>query len=223
MKTRNADVAGFSLLEALIALALTAMVLGALGAVSRNWLPNWMHGFNQLQNQERFAIALRRLASDLSASEFVPARPDSRDPLFEGDADSITFVRSTLGPNSTAGLEIVRFVQVREGSSYLLVRSSAPYGLIAGGESAQKIQEFTTVLRSADRFSFAYSGRDRIWRDTWEQQPHLPARIRIIVQGPKETITTAVSVHSEIPIECLSSNSLETCLGFPNARQDRQQ
>jgi general secretion pathway protein J len=222
MKTRDSNVAGFSLLEALIALALTALVLSALGTVTRSWLPNWMHGFNRLQKQEQFAIAFQRVASDLSASEFVPAALNSRDPLFDGRDGGVTFVRSTLGPNSMPGLEITRFAQVREGSSYLLVRSRAPYGPVADHESLQDFSEFTTILHSADRLSFAYGGSDGVWRNSWEHQPRLPIRIRIIGRGPMGTLTTALSVHSAIPLECLSRNSLENCFGPSNLQQDRQ-
>jgi general secretion pathway protein J len=181
-----------------------------------------MHGFNRLQNQEQFAIAFQRVASDLSASEFVPALLNSRDPLFEGRDGAVTFVRSTLGPNSVPGLEITRFAEVRQGSSYLLVRSRAPYAPVPDREGPQNFSEFTTILRSVDRLSFAYGGSDGSWHNSWEHQPRLPVRIRITGRGPMGMLTTALSVHSEIPLECLTASSLENCFGPSNLQQDRQ-
>src|SRR5262249_16835467 len=66
----RSGVAGFTLLEALIATTLMVMVLAAIGAITAQWLPSWNRGFMRVQRSELFAVALNRLAADLSASEF---------------------------------------------------------------------------------------------------------------------------------------------------------
>ena len=66
-------VAGFSLLEALVALALTGMILSSLAMITAQWLPNWNRGFARVQGSETLALGLDRLISDMAAAEFVPA------------------------------------------------------------------------------------------------------------------------------------------------------
>src|SRR6266545_6933265 len=70
---RTSDLTGgFTLLEAVIALALMGIILGALATISSQWLPNWNHGIVRLQREEQLALALERLSLDLAAAEFIP-------------------------------------------------------------------------------------------------------------------------------------------------------
>src|SRR5437868_14540489 len=85
---------GFSLIEALVALALTGLVLSALATITAQWLPNWNRGIDRIQRSELVGIAMQRIAADLAAAEFVPASRDRRKPLFEGTAFAVTFIRT---------------------------------------------------------------------------------------------------------------------------------
>ena len=73
MKRANSDsrVAGFSLIEAMATLALTATIIVALSSVAGQWLPNWRRGFVDLQRADLLGIGLERLVDDLSAAEYV--------------------------------------------------------------------------------------------------------------------------------------------------------
>src|SRR5260221_7443913 len=64
-RCRRSGVAGFNLLEALIATTLIAMVLAAIGAITAQWPPNWNRRFMRGQRSEPFAVALNPLASHL--------------------------------------------------------------------------------------------------------------------------------------------------------------
>jgi len=88
---------GFTLLEALVALALTGLILSALATLTAQWLPSWNRGFDRIQQSELISIAMQRIAADLAAAEFVPASRATKKPLFEGTALSVTFVRTALG------------------------------------------------------------------------------------------------------------------------------
>src|SRR5262245_38984581 len=52
--------AGFTLLEALIATALMAIILAALATITAQWLPNWNRGLARLQRNEHMALGLDR-------------------------------------------------------------------------------------------------------------------------------------------------------------------
>src|SRR6516225_1531394 len=99
---------GFTLIEALVALALTGLILLALATLIAQWLPSWNRGFDRIQQSELIGIAMQRIAADLAAAEFVPASRTTKKPLFEGTALSVTFVRTALGPNVGIGLDVVR-------------------------------------------------------------------------------------------------------------------
>src|SRR3984893_17624015 len=96
--------AGFTLIETLVALALTGLVLSALANITSQWLPNWNRGLDRIQRSESISLALQRIGADLAAAEYVPAGREQRRPLFEGSELAVTFVRTTLGPNSRPGL-----------------------------------------------------------------------------------------------------------------------
>src|SRR6185437_13010620 len=93
MKTQS-RAAGFTLVEALVATLLMAVILGALATVTAQWLPNWNRGFARVQRTELVAIAVDRMVADISAAEFVLPNRKTDNPLFDGTELSIVFVRS---------------------------------------------------------------------------------------------------------------------------------
>src|SRR5262249_61050606 len=82
--------AGFTLFEALVAVALMGLILGALATVTSQWLPNWNRGLARVQRSEQVAIALDRLAADLGAAEHVFPNSKIRRPLFDGSELAVT-------------------------------------------------------------------------------------------------------------------------------------
>src|ERR1700675_3174420 len=102
---------GFTLLEALIAVALMSMLLAMLATVTAQWMPAWKAGFDRVQGADLLGLGLDRIVADLAAAEFVSPGGENARPLFEGTASSVTFVRSAIGPNASAGLEIVRLAE----------------------------------------------------------------------------------------------------------------
>lgn len=123
-------VAGFTLLEALIATAMMAMILVALSTITAQWLPNWNRGMTRVQREEDLALGLDRLTADLAAAQFIPASRETRKPFFNGTGRSVTFVRTNLSPNAHAGLEFVRFAEVSSATGPAMVRTQAPFKLV---------------------------------------------------------------------------------------------
>src|SRR5215468_12233913 len=124
---------GFSLVEALVALALTGLVLSALAILTAQWLPNWNRGLGRIQQSELIGISMQRIAADLAAAEFVPASRTSKKPLFDGSALSVTFVRTALGPNVGVGLDVVRLAETTDQGRLVTVRLRAPFTPLAVG------------------------------------------------------------------------------------------
>lgn len=189
--------------EALVAIALMGLILGALATVTAQWLPNWTRGLVQTQRNEQVAIALDRLAADLSAAEYIwPNRSDNV-PLFRGAETAVIFVRSAVGPNSPSGLEIVQIAETTDSLGPALVRMRAPFVLLPAGDPLADTIRFTdpvVLLRAPPRISFAYAGPDGKWTSNWRNSGELPAAVRFNVRDAERglVVSTAIRVHAEM-------------------------
>ena len=213
-RCRRSGVAGFTLLESLIATTLMAMVLAAIGAITAQWLPSWNRGFMRVQRSELFAVALDRLAGDLSASEFVTPNREAKLPIFEGTASTVTLVRSAVGPNTQGGLEVVRIAESADRQGIALVRTRtafAPFGLGDVAADQLNFADPVVLLRAPFRVSFSYSPGDGSWSDTWHNAGQLPSVVRFLVRdlttGRTLAVSSATMVHVELPADCAGGTS----------------
>src|ERR1700733_13171595 len=175
---------GFTLIETIVALALTGLVLSALASITAQWLPNWNRGVERIQRSEVMGLALQRIGADLAAAEYVPANRDSRRPLFNGNELSVIFVRTALGPNAGPGLDVVRLGEINERREFISVRTRARFTPLPPGSSLSEQLRFSdpvVLLRAPFRLSFAYAGQDRIWKNTWRESDTLPTMVRLTV------------------------------------------
>ena len=217
--TRANREAGFSLIEAIVAMALLGMVLTGLASVTAQWLPNWSHGFVRVQRNEVLQRGVERLVADLAAAEYVPlGSGDDAHPLFAGSALSVTLVRRALGPNTKPGLEIVRIAEVAGARGPVLLRTRArftPAGADASDDHLPPLRDPVVLLRAPYRVSFAYAGSDRAWKSAWQDAAQLPRAVRILVRdGASEQIlpvSTAVTLHVDAPPACQKGDKAKGC------------
>ena len=214
-RSRNA---GFTLVEALVATLLMAFILGALATVTGQWLPNWDRGLLRAQRVELFAAGLERLVGDLAAAEIVAAGGANDVPLFDGAELSVTLVRTTLGPNTANGLEVVRVAETSDARGPALVRMTAPFVPMAAGARDADQLHFSNpvvVIRAPYRVSFSYAGADGVWRDTWRGAKQLPRAVRVSVRDAATSRTLALStstfVHAEVPPRCALARTTIDC------------
>jgi general secretion pathway protein J len=214
---RSAGTAGFTLLEALMAVALMAAILGSLATITAQWLPNWNRGFASVQRSELTALGLERLTEDLAAAVSVPVRGERGEVVFDGAELSVLFVRPAAGPNSV-GLEVVRIGETSGERGSMLVRTRAPFvpaNEDVLGSLRPNFADPVVLLRAPYRVSFAYAGPDRVWRDTWRGSPLLPRAIRLTVRdaatGRRLALSTAVEVRAELPAECARVTAIAAC------------
>jgi general secretion pathway protein J len=192
---------GFTLFEALVAMALMGIIMSALATVTAQWLPNWNRGLVRVQRNEQVAIALDRLVGDLSAAAYVSPNRESKEPLFVGAELAVTFVRSALGPNTGPGLEIVRIAETADSHGRVLVRMRAPFApLTTVNPSLDHIPFANPVvlLRAPLRVTFAYAGRDGVWTPTWQESGGLPAAVRFIARDA--TVERVLAVSTATPV-----------------------
>lgn len=206
--TQRTSESGFTLIETLVALALMGLVLSALANLTAQWLPNWNRGLDRIQRSELIGIALQRIADDLAAAQSVPVSGGGKQPLFAGTERSVTFVRTTLGPNAGPGLDVVHLGEVTDRAGLATVRSRMPFHPLPDGTSLSNqlhFREPVVLLRAPYRLSFAYAGEDRAWKGSWQGSPKLPAKVRLTVEdassGRVLTISTVASIHVQSPAQ----------------------
>jgi general secretion pathway protein J len=212
---RNAAPAqGFTLLEALVTLALVGIVFTILSTVTAQWLPHWRAGFARTQRSELLGLALDRIVADFAAAEFVTANGQTNKPLFEGSRTSATLVRTAIGPNAEAGLEIVRFSSLSDDRG--LMRARAPFRPIGAGADAFEFSDEIALISESLKISFAFAGRDRTWRETWRDSQLLPTAVRVSVHDGATNallaVSTATLLHVTSPAECVRGNSALGCV-----------
>jgi general secretion pathway protein J len=215
-------IAGFTLIEALVATALMGIILTALSTVTSRWLTNWDRGFVRTQNAELVSIALDRLVADIAASEFITANGDSKVPLFDGTPLGVTLVRSAFGPNARPGLEVVRLAETTDRAGIVLIRSKMPFAPLTGQvlPNPAGFSDPVALLRAPFRVTFAYAGRDGAWKDTWQGAQLLPTTVRVTVRDARSeralAISTASLVHVEMPAACVGAKDKSDCFAKPD-------
>ena len=206
---RRAREGGFTLIEAIVALALMGLVLSALASITAQWLPNWNRGIGRIQRDEGIGTALQRIAADLAATEYVPANRDSRRPLFDGSELSITFVRTAIGPNIASGLDVVHLGETKDRSGFVAVRSRARFAPLPIGSTLSEQLHFgdpVVLLHEPFRLSFAYAGPDRVWKGSWHDAKQLPVMIRLTIRDAASqrvlSLSTIAPIHAQVPSDC---------------------
>jgi general secretion pathway protein J len=210
-------IAGFTLIEMLIATALMVAIIGALATVTAQWLPNWNRGFARVQRTELASVGLERIVADLAAAEFILPYGKAKVPLFDGAALSVTFVRSALGPNTRPGLEIVRIAETADQRGLAMVRVSAPFLPLApdGSGAPPRFGDPVVLVRAPYRVSLSYAGEDRVWHDTWRGEATLPAAVRVLLRDAATSqtlaVSTAATIHVNLPAQCASAVNVAPC------------
>ena len=189
MKASRETNGGFTLLEALAGVAVTAAIVAALGAVAGQWLPNWRHGFLALQNADLIGLSLDRIVEDVSSAEYARLDSGAGAPLFRGEPGTVTFMRQAIGPGASPRLEIVRIGEIETARGFEVERARAPYAPGVLGTFA----DATTLLRPPFRLEFAYAGPDGQWRPAWGQGPLLPRAVRLTVRAASAAIVASTA------------------------------
>lgn len=204
--------AGFTLIEAMLSIALMVFVIGALATMTREWLHNWDRGFARVQRVDLWAAGLDRLMADLSAAEYVSG--GGALPYFDGSERAVTFIRTAVGPNASTSLEVVRIADQADDRGPALVRWTAPFAPKAGNPIDGGFSNPVVIMRAPYPIAFSYAGADRAWREAWRGKAQLPRAVRVEVPGSsgRLLVSTSTVVRAELPALC-AQPSANDCAG----------
>ena len=207
MTSRSSE-RGFTIIEALVALAIGGFVIAIIASITGHWLKTWRAGLPALERAETLTTALDRIAGDLAAAKFVPAGPDGLGMLFSGGPAAVTLVRHTLPVEAPAGLEIVRLAPQSGRDDVTLARSRAsiPFGTFP----TRPIDPSpVALLRAPYGMRFSYADRDQRWQTDWTSDKRLPRFVRVEVvdrrTGRAVLAPIVVGVHADSPVRCATA------------------
>lgn len=223
---RSSSIAGFSIIEGLVALALAGLVMAGVSMLVAQWIPAWNRGFHRVQQADLLAVALDRITADIAEARYVTGSTQDTLIFFSGEQDAITFVRPMLDPSQRPGLEVVRIMTGADKGGIRVVRRQGRFTPLPPGALAAQDLRFsssTPFLRSAARIEFSYADIDGRWRPRWDDPVTLPARVRIILRDPSTGRAlgppTAAVVHTEAPARCAFARSVRLCNRFEQQAQ----
>ena len=190
---------GFALLEALAAIVLMGLILSSLAVMTAPWMPAWKKVYDRVQRSETFALALDRVADDISAALFVPADDEARTVLFEGDDRAIKLVRRAIGPNLERGLELVRIGDALDVGGSVVVRSRTAF--VPGTRDVDPAAAPVVLIRPPFRLGFEFAGADGVWLSDWQGQEALPMAVLVAVldAGGRRRLARVVPLHVQQP------------------------
>lgn len=190
---------GFTLLELIIATAISALVLGILAVCLSFTIREWEVSAN-LQPDQSFLLTdllKRQLAeSDPTPIKFTDGSVRS---LFSAHSNSLTFITSHSVKAISQGVPVVARYDYNPGSkmlsySELLLNPYYPKAIeefMAGGSPGEKKMEIASYGTYFSDFQMAYSGRGaKEFSQSWEGSDKLPLEILVVWRGTDPVVHT---------------------------------
>ena len=138
----------------------------------------------------------------------MPVSRGDKKPLFAGSEQSVTFVRTALGPNAGPGLDVVHLGEATDREGLATVRSRTLFRPLPPESTLADQLHFgepVVLLRAPYRLSFAYAGEDRAWKSSWQDSEKLPAKVRLTVRdassGRVLTLSTVATIHVQSSVQ----------------------
>ncbi|WP_428414146.1 prepilin-type N-terminal cleavage/methylation domain-containing protein [Pararhizobium sp.] len=190
------DDAGFTLLEMLVVLVLTA-VMAAMMVGGIRHMQSWTQIEKRQAVQSKLEAVADHISSELSGALSLPVldRGDEAFTPMIGDADSIRFVAVIRTGFLASGLRQTSYVTEPSPMGKALVRKSSPRRLPQQDEvlpvQSDELQAGVTSLQ------FSYLTLDDeeaiTWLDSWTKQPKLPVAVRVTISQIVDRIELSAS------------------------------
>lgn len=182
---------GFTLVETLAALAITAVIFVAMAGLVRDMVWGFDRGTRTITTADRLVLAVERLAGDFAAARFVPSATDAGSGVaFTSSGGSgagrLTFVSGAGIAAGPRGEEIVSLSIEPAGDLTRLVRRRAPWRGPSGRFGDVAPQDPVVLIEGNYdmAFSFGKAGPDGrlTWTSNWSDQNSIPQSVRLVIR-----------------------------------------
>lgn len=185
--TRRTSEDGFTLLEILIGLAISAMIMVGLSAAMRSVNLGWDQATEIGERHNMITTGLAVAAGDIARVQRIfdnPAKPERF--LFVGDRSEIIFPVAERDKHNQKGLYWVHLFLRKKGADIELVRARAPFEPGVQDLPAIVWQDEVVLLRGPFAIEFSYlppASATQAWEASWTMQNRLPRQVRIDVKA----------------------------------------
>jgi general secretion pathway protein J len=177
---------GFTLVELLVVLSLTALISVMLFGGMRFGIRAWETGSERIERATRIELGQSLIRRELSQARLPSKRPGALAPAFTGEPDRITFVAPSPGHNE----DEVRLILGRNDAQHrsnLELAWALPQVPSAGERSAGT--QTATLVEGIASVEFGYYGaadpqRPPQWWDKWDGTTGLPTLVRLRLTFP---------------------------------------
>lgn len=206
--------AGFSLLEVLVALAITVLLVVTFAPFASQLVLTWGRGARTAEFVDMLTRGSDRMARDLLAA--VPmtiTRGEQTSMVFRGGPGSVVFATATgYGPGRD-GLELVSFGIEADGQGrQAIVRRRAP--LRDAAASPGGFRDPVTLLTGPYLYRFDFIAADGSRLETWQNRLDMPARVELTVlsqTGPVLPLPLSFFVPANLSAACITDEPPDFC------------
>jgi general secretion pathway protein J len=185
--------AGFTLIEMLVTLALTALLATVMiGAIVQMRSMSAISQRNDVNTEfEALGNYLGKLIANTKPFALIQNNPD-RLLVFEGTADRIRFVSVIRIGSDQLGLREVELATRKDGDKFDLVQSSVPRRLSGSASDRVPTVSAPTLITDLQSVEFAYLGATSPavpaqtgWQGSWNEPGRLPRAVRITIRAER--------------------------------------
>jgi general secretion pathway protein J len=172
---------GFTLVEALAALAIAAVIIAATSALVHNVALHFDHGTRGVSEGERLILAVERLAADIGSARFVTRMSEGSaalafigEPATAAQPARMIFVSAGGVAANASGEEVVSLTTEQDEDVARLVRRRAPWLGPRTRFEDITLQDPVVLLEGKFYMSFAFGRLSQdnglTWSDDWRGQ-----------------------------------------------------
>jgi prepilin-type N-terminal cleavage/methylation domain-containing protein len=211
---------GFSLLEVMVTLAITALLILTFTPLVSQVLASWARGTEVAGTVELWSRGLRQLRRDLRHAVSWTGYGNLGDLLtFQANETSMSFPVAAEMHGKTYGLEMLLITVTRAQNGWSLVRRRAP----VVGSTYTAFSDPVVLLSGPYKYFLRYYDRNGGEVLSWGNRADLPARIVLNIdegKGRAGRHSIELPVLVSMPAACFAAASLAGCPAMPPPSQD---
>lgn len=219
---------GFTLIEALAALAIASVIIMASTALIHNVALFFDRGTRSVSEAERLMLAVERLAGDFNSARFVPRRTEQRiaAAAFAGEPSGIVFVSAGRAASGSLDDDLISLTVEQDGEVSRLVRRRATWpGPRARFEDVMPKDPVVLIEGKLDiSFVFGRFAPDGAlaWQANWAGGA-LPQYVRLNLRdrttGSNPLGEADFVIRANAPAACGQADAAVACLNVATSTQ----